>query len=251
MRLIKGAKQDSSVYINKLAVAERQLASAIRMYFLGEDQLAIHTVANAAYGVYSDLMKLRGMEEWKYGIEYGLIGSAFEWSRDNIDRDELLKRMGPEFVSDVADLAKVFRENPDLRPEDCHLSDLPDDLKRDWHDLRRSANFLKHADQDASKLLDVAELETEEIILRALAASLHLNQPFTKEKEFFFSAMYALGRLEDPPKEPLTIWVLMSYEPDEVMELGRRNLCSQFIESDIVVDSERARNRMKNPFASE
>ena len=44
----------------KLEAARRQLNAAIRMTFANEDELAIHTVAAAAYGIVRDLLGTRG-----------------------------------------------------------------------------------------------------------------------------------------------------------------------------------------------
>lgn len=41
----------ASLHVDKLSAAKRQLQAAIRMHFLPEDALAVHTVAAAAYGV--------------------------------------------------------------------------------------------------------------------------------------------------------------------------------------------------------
>ena len=38
----------AEVHVTKLAEAKRQLRSAIRMFFAGKDELAVHTVASAA-----------------------------------------------------------------------------------------------------------------------------------------------------------------------------------------------------------
>ena len=51
------------IHVTKLAAAQRQLRAAIRMFFSGEDELAIHTVASAAYRVLSDLKMERGRDE--------------------------------------------------------------------------------------------------------------------------------------------------------------------------------------------
>ena len=51
------------ILVNKLAAGERQLSAAIRLYFLEEDGLAIFTLANAAYGIFSDLLEKRGILE--------------------------------------------------------------------------------------------------------------------------------------------------------------------------------------------
>ena len=49
--------------MTKLAAAQRQLCAAIRMFFDGEDELAVHTVASAAYGILRDLKAERGRDE--------------------------------------------------------------------------------------------------------------------------------------------------------------------------------------------
>ena len=53
----------AKTHVTKLAAAERQLSAAIRMFFAGEDELAIHTVASAAYRIIADLKSSRGKDE--------------------------------------------------------------------------------------------------------------------------------------------------------------------------------------------
>ena len=53
----------AKVHITKLAAAQRQLRAAIRLYFVDEDELAIHTVASAAYRLINDLKAARGKSE--------------------------------------------------------------------------------------------------------------------------------------------------------------------------------------------
>lgn len=53
----------ASLHVNKLSAAKRQLQAAIRMHFLPEDELAVHTVAAAAYGLLKDIKRSRGMSE--------------------------------------------------------------------------------------------------------------------------------------------------------------------------------------------
>src|SRR5437660_11025323 len=47
--------------IAKLDAAERQLAQAIRLFFDRGDEIAVHTLASAAYQVLSDLCAKRGI----------------------------------------------------------------------------------------------------------------------------------------------------------------------------------------------
>ena len=63
---IQGIDSSSSmaeIHVTKLAAAKRQLCVAVRIYFAGEDELAVHTVASAAYRLISDLKSQRGRGE--------------------------------------------------------------------------------------------------------------------------------------------------------------------------------------------
>jgi len=50
----------AQLHVTKLSAAQRQLRAAIRMFFAGEDELAIHTVASAAYRIIADLKGSEG-----------------------------------------------------------------------------------------------------------------------------------------------------------------------------------------------
>ena len=54
---------NAKIFVSKLAAAERQLCESTRMFFDDRDELAIHTVASAAYRLIADLKKKRGREE--------------------------------------------------------------------------------------------------------------------------------------------------------------------------------------------
>ena len=53
----------AQIHVTKLFAAQRQLRAAIRMFFAGEDELAVHTVASAAYRIIADLKAKRGRDE--------------------------------------------------------------------------------------------------------------------------------------------------------------------------------------------
>ena len=53
----------AEIHITKLKAARHQFCAAIRMYFSAEDELAIHTVASAAYGIIRDLKAQRNRDE--------------------------------------------------------------------------------------------------------------------------------------------------------------------------------------------
>lgn len=54
---------EARIHVTKLAAAQRQLRAAIRMFFSGEDELAVHTVVSASYRIIADLKCARGQDE--------------------------------------------------------------------------------------------------------------------------------------------------------------------------------------------
>jgi len=103
----------ASIRIDKPEAARRQLDAAIRMLFSGEDFLAVHTVANAAYRIIRDLAEISG----------------------NAQFHEKLKRM--------------------IRPgREKHF----------WASVNKFSNFLKHADNDSTEILDIEE-ESNDVII--------------------------------------------------------------------------------------
>lgn len=89
MEIIKSDREKGRTFINKLSVGERQLAAAIRMYFLNEDPLAIHTVSSAAHNVLADLLKDRDKDASIHGIVYGLLRAARDLKEGEITEDDI------------------------------------------------------------------------------------------------------------------------------------------------------------------
>ncbi len=244
MDLIKQTKEPGRLFINKLAAAERQVAAAIRMYFMEEDSLAIHTVASAALNLYADLLRIRGKDPALYGSIYGLFRAARNYLEGALS-DEDLSKWGEDGLEGLQPFIDVLRANPDFEINEIKVSGPAQFIRDFWSDKRRAYNFLKHADRDSGDLLDEAIINNEDIIFQAIGNSMHLNCKFTPEKEFFFSALYAFRHLEDPPNEPVLIWILMAYSREETMHLARRNLCYSRIDDDLDIDFDSAWEQSK------
>lgn len=239
MEMIKSNREKGRLFINKLSAAERQINSAIRMYFMEEDLLSIHTVASAALNIYADLMRMRGKEPAVHGLAYGLLRMARDYIDGNLS-DKQLSELGEAGVEAILPMIDVLKNNPKFDIEEIKATGSHQFVRDYWVDKRKGYNFLKHADRDHDGMLDEANINNEDIILNAIGNSLHLNCVITPEKELFYSAMYALGCLKDPPIEPVAIWVLMPHSPDEIMHICRKNLCYSRVDDDLVIDFESA-----------
>ena len=242
MEVIKSNKEQGRLFINKLSAAERQLNAAIRMYFMEEDELAIHTVASASLNLYADLLRMRGKEPALHGIVYGLFGMARDYIEGKLS-DEQLSELGESGMEAIKPMIDVLTKKPDFDIEAIQVSGAQEFVRDYWFDKRKSYNCLKHADRDHDKLLDEATINNEDIIFNAISSAAHLNCALSSEKELFYSAMYAFGILGNPPKEPEMIWIMMPHSRDEIMHLCRKNLCYSRVDDDLDIDFEAAKEK--------
>ena len=240
--MIKSKKEKGRLFINKLSAAERQLNSAIRMYFMEEDALAIQTVASASLNLYADLLRMRGKEPALHGFAYGMFRTARDYIQGKLS-DAKLSKLGESGVEAIKPMIDILAKNPDFDIESMKVSGGQDFVRGYWFEKREAYNFLKHADRDHDKLLDEAIINNEDIIYNSISSSVHLNCPLSAEKELFYSAMFALGFLEDPPRDPEMIWIMMPHSRDEIMHLCRKNLCYSRVDDDLDIDFEAAKER--------
>lgn len=225
MEIIKSDREKGRTFINKLSVGERQLAAAIRMYFLSEDRLAIHTVSSAAHNVLADLLKDRGKDASVHGNVYGLLRAARDLHEGEITEDDI-RAWGDGALELVKEYRSLFDDDPQFDIDEI-LSRAPPSVSRAyWDDKRRAYNYLKHADRDAKELLDEATINNDDTILLAITCSQQLRMKLTAEKYFFFCAMIALGKIKGSADKPFDLELLMSgMSAEEIMALGRANLC--------------------------
>jgi hypothetical protein len=78
----------ASIYLGKQAAAQRQPDAAIRMLLASEDDLAIHTVAAAAYGILRELKeaKQHRRKELNDRLAGGIFAFASDLASGKIDR---------------------------------------------------------------------------------------------------------------------------------------------------------------------
>jgi len=161
-------KQTAKINVNKLAAAQRQLHAAIRMYFADEDELAVHTVASAAYRLINDLKLARGKDEV---ADFHLI-SRFYALRD-FHRGTLPSYMtnNPELMDWIRKLAATLPIiEASSKIEDVSSSVTPAVAKQFWNKQNKASNFLKHADRDVNAHIALDEIENSLLLMQALGA---------------------------------------------------------------------------------
>jgi hypothetical protein len=157
----------AQLHITKLAAAHRQLRAAIRMFFAGEDELAIHTIASAAYRIIADLKKDRGGDE----VEDYYLTMIFYIVRD-YRRGILPKRFtdDPEAMKWIEEMADQLPITASTKYEDVKVSVSAETAKKWWLERNKISNFLKHADRDAKAHISLHEVENLDLLAHALAA---------------------------------------------------------------------------------
>jgi len=158
----------ASLHVNKLSAAKRQLKAAIRMHFQSEDELAVHTVAAAAYGLLKDIKKSRGMSE----AADSYLTSIFYVVRD-YRRGLLPTHMtsDPAFMKEVVRLAEALSPiTADSKLNEVRASIGPELERQYWNDTNRAANFLKHADRDAGQALAIEAIDNGLLLMKCFSA---------------------------------------------------------------------------------
>ena len=157
----------SHVHVTKLAAAQRQLRAAIRLFFAAEDELAVHTVASAAYRLIADLKNERGRDEV---ADYYLI-SVFYVVRD-YRRGTLPNHFAddPEAMKWIREMAEQLPITESTKVEDVRVSVSPETARQYWLKRNRVANFLKHADRDDRAHVSLDEVDNFQLLMQALGS---------------------------------------------------------------------------------
>ncbi|MDY6950236.1 MAG: hypothetical protein SWE60_01880 [Thermodesulfobacteriota bacterium] len=163
----------AQLHVTKLAAARRQLRTAIRMFFAGEDELAIHTVASAAHRIIADLKKERGSDV--VGDSHAM--RVFYVVRD-YRRGTLPKRLtdDPEAMKGIQEMAEELPITASTKYEDIKVCVSTETARKWWQKRNKVSNFLKHADRDAKAHISLQEVDNLELLSQALASYTDLVQ---------------------------------------------------------------------------
>jgi hypothetical protein len=130
------------VFVTKLSAARRLLRSAIRLFFDKEDDLAIHAIAAAAYGILKDLWAARGGNEAARATEtymLGLMSLAQQKTQGNLAPEVLADQ---HFLHMLDQLIDAFQISPDsdLSKFDLSVALDKNSTRHFWDDNNRVSN---------------------------------------------------------------------------------------------------------------
>ena len=139
------------------------------MYFDEEDELAIHTVASAAYRLISDLKSQRGRDEvtdiWRTAMFFNAKAFIDGTLPGRLAEDQ-------KFVQLMRDITNAFEDFESLGYDDFQVL-LPEGYaRRWWRYWNRPSNFLKHADRDSEAILPESTINNPLLLMFAYSAYL-------------------------------------------------------------------------------
>lgn len=215
----------ASIHVTKLAAANRQLRAAVRLFFLEEDDLAIHTVAAAAYGLITDIKKNRGHDE---------VGDVYRTIIFYIVRD-FQRGVLPKHFKDNPDMMASIQKMADDLPilADSDISDfnvtVSEGLARKyWRGRKFAANFLKHADRDLRSTLPLDSINNLEFLMVAYGSYSDLA-PIDHDNEAYVLWIYKEsvdGTTDSLPKHAKKMaGELYKLDPDD-----RKRFCYEWIQ---------------------
>jgi hypothetical protein len=178
----------ASIYLGKQAAAQRQLDAAIRMLLANEDDLAIHTVAAAAYGILRELKEAK--QHRRKELNDRLAGGIFAFASDLASGkiDGLPKGIAESKVlSDIiANISAQIRAGKVQNEKDvARLLSIVDE-KKYWKNFNRAAEFLKHADKGADAFLPMDAIDTDMLLISATSAYVEIMGRPTSEMIVYF-----------------------------------------------------------------
>jgi hypothetical protein len=214
-----------TVQISKIAAAQRQLDAAIRMFFGREDDVAIHTVAAAAFQVLRDVIKKRGGHFTSEVFRQGLLSIAKQYVEGTLPTDTKVVIDGSNFITMIAPLIADIREQGDgFDAKHIAVKVSKQQEHKLW--LSQATTFLKHADRDTDSFLSAGDLDNEKILMGTCAAYLEIMKTPTPEIAAYFAFWSAKNREVDGLAKEIQPF---ARQLETVNETMRYELCAKYI----------------------
>lgn len=214
----------AKLHVTKLAAAERQLRAAIRLYFAGEDELAIHTIASAAYRLLSDLKAERGIEEAENVYLTSIFYAVRDYRRGTLPEEMTSDSELMAWVRGLADQLPIER---DSKIEEVSLTLPRSAVGEFWNKRNRVANFLKHADRDSGSSISLDEVDNLLLLMQCYSAYKDLTRDDLGNEGFIFQLFVGVNRQDQSAPASQRDELLQKLA--NVPEQDRLHLCSVLI----------------------
>jgi len=214
-----------TVQISKIAAAQRQLDAAIRIFFDREDELAVHTVAAAAFQVLRDVTKNRGKNFTSEVFRAGILNIAKQYAAGTLPQDKRAIIEGSGLMTMLEPLIADIREQgEEFDSKRIGVKVSKQQEHKLW--LYQATNFLKHADRDPHGFLSTDNLDNERIIMATCAAYLEIMKEPTPEIAAYFAFWSAKNHEVDGLAKEVQKF---ARQLETTNEARRYKLCIQYI----------------------
>lgn len=193
------SKGEARTFITKEAAAQRQLDAAIRMTLAGEDELAIHSVAAAAYGIIRALKEVkRDRSEIRDLLGLGIFLFARDLASGKVDKlpDDFIEPL----VGIITDVSAAIRRGEITNEEDVIRKLAIRDENSHWTRFNVPANFLKHANRDPDSALPDEQVNNDLLLMAATRAYVELMGPGSSTPEMLVYYTFSGGHEGLTPK---------------------------------------------------
>jgi hypothetical protein len=187
------SSEQARIFIKKEAAAQRQLDAAIRMTLNCEDELAIHTVASAAYQILRDLKKKRSRKELSDRLGLGIFLFAKDLASGKIKELPTEITVSQVLVEAIGRVCAAIK-NGEVKSENDVIRTLsaPGE-KSHWDKFNLPANFLKHADYFPETALALEDVNNDLLLMRATSAYVELMGTGTATAEMLVYFVFRGG----------------------------------------------------------
>lgn len=189
----------ATLHVTKLAAAKRQLQCAIRLFFRHEDDLAIHTLASAVYGLLKGIKQDRGMDEAADTHRISIFYVVRDFRRGTLPSEFT---SNPKAMAEIEGWANALTLiTADSKIEDVKVA-VPQEFARAyWNKTNRVANFLKHADRDAAASIAEADIDNQLLISKCCIAYRDVAPDDLDNEGFVFAAFVSAGNASYTPND--------------------------------------------------
>jgi hypothetical protein len=221
-------RSENVVAVTKFEASRRQLNAAILMYFREDDELAIHTVAHAALSILRELLDRREFDLHEDLLTRGFFEMLRLYRLGLLDKNVSEEPTFKEFALQIPEHMWNLIVANDF--ENVRLSLSGYNKKANWDDFNATYNFLKHADRDAKKALDLERVDNVRVLSYACAAYAKLRLPLTLEMRTFFEYTLSIQTIDAAPNERMQkkVDALRKYD------LGMRKAACRYLVGDTI-----------------
>ena len=197
------------IYVTKLEAAGRLLREAIHLFFEQRDELAVHVIGSAAYGILMDLADHDGRNQAVEVLFSGLFYVVRDYHRRTLPSSF---PSNPDLMNLIEELAQKY---PAIKAshefKDFEIGMEPADTGRYWKEHNKVANFLKHAKKDPDDRLDMGSVNNLFLLNRVCTS-------------------YAgSGKILEPEFDVLMIYTAVELGTSDILEEDLYRNISEFI----------------------